>query len=175
MSLKLTTIILLLLAQSVFALGIYPTEIFFPDELIMGKRYKNNQIRVVNTSDKGSWFSVGVANLQKEGFDKLNPDWVKLSPQFYLMPGDSQQIQLSLKIPNKTKLKYWQIYGVIETQAISNDVGGVVGIALGSKLTFKVSKKNVSRWRLFWWNILDRIRWFFAWVSNYLPFKIIRK
>ncbi|MCP6718052.1 MAG: hypothetical protein KJI70_00690 [Patescibacteria group bacterium] len=180
MKLKLITTIILfsLISSSASSIGIYPVALKFDDELLMGKRYKNSQITIINTNDEAGYFKVGVANLTKENFDKLNSDWIKIKPEkFYLEVGSSQTITLSLKIPPKTRLIYFQVYGVIETFSVEEVESGVmgVGVAVGSKLSFKVSKKNVPKWKLLWWNITDRLRYFMAWGGNFMPFSFTLK
>jgi P pilus assembly chaperone PapD len=109
-----------------------------------GLIYNLPSLPVLNTGDEPSQYEVSIE--YHENVPELRParEWFKFEPQsFYLEPGQTQSVRVTLTIPLKTKPGNYFAY--LEGHPIKKAEKGTtsVGIAAAAKLYFTVKPSNI--------------------------------
>lgn len=152
-------------AFSMFALakigvGMGAGEIRVTEEIKPGGIYTLPDLRIFNTGDETTTYGMNVAYHQDNPQFRPNESWFTFSPAtFTLEPGDSQQVQVTMLVPVKTKPGDY--FAFLESGPVaSGEVGTSVGVAVATKLYFSVVHANL------WDAMLYRIASLFV---NYAP------
>lgn len=146
--LSFTFIFLLVSVFPIFAsnlgVGIGTGKISINEKLKNGMTYKFPDLVVINTGEIKSFYTVEVA-YNSEQKELLPPaEWFTFTPEkFELSPGDSQKVEVRLKLPID-KVVPGDYFAYLEAKPIIEDKPGVssVGIAAAAKLTFTIAPSN---------------------------------
>jgi P pilus assembly chaperone PapD len=122
--------------------GIMPGIIRVDKPLLPGGRYNLTSLQVINTGSEPSQYEVELASVAEQKELQPPAEFIILSPtSFYLEPGASQVISLSLDIPVKAKPGDYLAY--IEAHPVATSQGGMtIGVAAANKLYFTVRPAN---------------------------------
>ena len=102
--------------------------------------YDLDYVRVYNRSDMTIKYQIDVVPYFKEGFQKIESDYLKLKPNAFLLnPGESQSIHIEIKVPKAGKY-----YGVVAASPLNTDIGAVSTLSIGSILQFTAEGKDYN-------------------------------
>ena len=122
--------------------GIMPGVIRVDEPLLPGGHYNLPPVQVVNTGGEASEYEVELASMAEQEELQAPPEFISFSPKsFYLEPGASQVVSLSLNIPVKAKPGDYLAY--IEAHPVSPGNGMTIGIAAATKLFFTIKPANI--------------------------------
>ena len=130
--------------QAQSGVGIMPGIIRVDEPLLPGGQYKLPSLQVVNTGSEASDYEVELALMAEQKELQPPAEFIILNPRsFYLEPGASQVVSLSLDIPVKTKPGDYLAY--VEAHPVATSAGGgmQIGVAAATKLYFTVKPANV--------------------------------
>jgi len=124
--------------------GIGTGKISIDEKLKNGMTYKFPDLVVINTGDVESQYMVDVS-YNSEQKELLPPaEWFTFTPElFTLKPGESQKVEISLKLPIN-KVIPGDYFAYLEAKPVIADKAGAatVGIAAAAKLNFTIAPSN---------------------------------
>ena len=124
--------------------GIGTGKISINEKLKNGMTYKFPDLVIINTGDVQSDYLVSVS-YNSEQKELLPPaEWFTFTPEvFNLKPGDSQKVEVRLKVPID-KVIPGDYFAYLEAKPVIEDKPGVssVGIAAAAKLNFTIAPSN---------------------------------
>ena len=115
------------------------------EELKQGMQYNLPILTVLNTGDVAGEYTVDIA-YHKDQEELLPPkEWFTFSPEiFYLEPGDSQNIEITLTLPIDDVVPGDYFAYVEGKPSRKLDTGEtVIGVAAATKLTFTIAPSNI--------------------------------
>ncbi len=137
------------------------------DELLKpGLSYELPPITVYNTGDEGSDYYLSIEFSTKEEKLESRKDWYIFTPnEFYLNPGESQVVQVELKLPIRD-VKPGEYFAYLTAQPVSgiSEGSASVGVAAATKLYFSVISANI--FQAIYFVVLD-------FIAKYRPWSII--
>jgi uncharacterized protein YaiE (UPF0345 family) len=171
---KLTTL-LIFLSSCLFMLppvygsvgvGVGTGKIVLDELLKPGLSYELPPITVYNTGDEGSDYYLSIEFSTKEEKLESRKDWYIFTPnEFYLNPGESQVVQVELKLPIRD-VKPGEYFAYLTAQPVSgiSEGSASVGVAAATKLYFSVISANI--FQAIYFVVLD-------FIAKYRPWSII--
>lgn len=137
-----TTILFSLPVLAKIGVGVGAEEISLLDSIRAGDSYDLPAVRIFNTGDEITTYTMNVSYDQE--YLQLRPkqDWFLFTPRtFTLQAGQSQKINIQMSVPaNAASGDY---FALIESGPVAkNEVGTSVGIAVGTKLFFTLQSVN---------------------------------
>lgn len=146
--LRLVLVALFLLAtplciEAKVGVGMGAGEIRVQEDIKLGGLYELPSVRIFNTGDEVTTYTMNVAYHQDRHELRPGKDWFSFSPrEFTLEPNQSQEVRVSMSIPLQGKPGDY--FAFIESGPISkNEAGTSVGIAVATKLFFTVIPANI--------------------------------
>ncbi len=123
--------------------GMGAGEIRLTDSIKQGGIYSLPNLRIFNTGDETTTYSMNVAYHQDRPELRPKYDWFSFSPnKFTLEAGKSQEVQVSMIVP--VKAKQGDYFAFIESgPVVSNKPGTSVGVSVATKLFFTVVPANI--------------------------------
>ena len=143
--LTLLILVVLLFPQTVLAkigVGVGLGKIQIDEQLSPGGIYKLPSLPVLNTGDEEGDYEVEVTYLSDQKEFLPESTWFTFSPQkFSLKPGASQQVEVSLALPVKSRPGDY--FAFLEAHPVAKGEGVTIGVAAATKLNFTVKPSGV--------------------------------
>lgn len=132
--------------------GVSTGKIIVEEKLMPGVIYKLLPLNVVNTGDESSDYEAEITYYQDQ--EEFSPPqaWFKLSPkEFYLKPGETEMVEISLSVP--IKAIPGDYFCFLEGHPVVKAEEGVtaVNVAAAAKLYFTIAPAN------FWQGVYYRL------------------
>lgn len=129
-------------ASAKVGVGVGLGKVQIDEPLSPGGIYKLPSLPVLNTGDEAGDYEVAVTYQHEQ--EQLRPveAWFSFSPKtFYLEPGGSQKVDISLNLP--VKAKPGDYFGYLEAHPTAKKEGVTIGVAAATKLYFTVKPSGV--------------------------------
>ena len=125
--------------------GVGAGKIEIDQKLKSGVIYNLPPVPVINTGDVAGEYEMEVKKLQDQKELAPEAEWFTFEPQkFYLEPGGTQVVQMTLIVPLKTEPGDYFTFLRARALQESNTAGGAsVGVAAAAKLYFTLDSSNI--------------------------------